>query len=250
MLLAIVFAPLIAPHDPYQGSMIRRLRPIGTPNYLLGTDELGRDMLTRLLYGGRLSWFMGITPVALAFVIGTILGVLAGFAGGKVNMADHAHDRRVLRLPLGAAGGRHLRRAGRGHRERHPGADAGLHPADHPRGGERDHRRAQPRFRGCGARLRRLRPSPSCGCMCWATCWGRSSSMPPPDQRLHDHRLGPQLPRPRHQAAGARMGPDAEHAAHGDLRAALGGGAARRLHLRDLASASTCCATGCGRRWM
>jgi peptide/nickel transport system permease protein len=87
MLLAIVFAPLIAPHDPYQGSMIRRLRAIGTPNYVLGTDELGRDMLTRLLYGGRLSWFMGIVPVALAFVVGTVLGVLAGFAGGKVNMA-------------------------------------------------------------------------------------------------------------------------------------------------------------------
>lgn len=87
MFLAIVFAPLIAPHEPYQGSMIRRLKPIGTPNYPLGTDELGRDMLTRLLYGGRLSWFMGIIPVILAFIIGTSLGVLAGFAGGKVNMA-------------------------------------------------------------------------------------------------------------------------------------------------------------------
>lgn len=87
MLLVIVFAPLIAPHDPYQGSMIRRLRGLGTTNYPLGTDELGRDMLTRLIYGGRLSWFMGIVPVALAFVIGTTLGVLAGYAGGRVNMA-------------------------------------------------------------------------------------------------------------------------------------------------------------------
>ena len=86
MFLAIVFAPLIAPHDPFQGSMIRRLRPLGTDNHPLGTDELGRDMLTRLIYGGRLSWFMGIVPVALAFVIGTTLGVLAGFAGGRVNM--------------------------------------------------------------------------------------------------------------------------------------------------------------------
>ncbi|WP_027283347.1 ABC transporter permease [Rubritepida flocculans] len=86
MLIVIVFAPLFAPHDPYQGSMIRRLRPIGTENYPLGTDELGRDMLSRLIYGGRLSWFMGILPVALAFVIGTTLGVTAGFVGGKVNM--------------------------------------------------------------------------------------------------------------------------------------------------------------------
>ncbi|MBR0644823.1 ABC transporter permease [Plastoroseomonas hellenica] len=87
MLLVIVFAPLVAPHDPYQGSMIRRLRGLGTTNYPLGTDELGRDMLTRLIHGGRLSWFMGIVPVALAFVIGTTLGVLAGYAGGRVNMA-------------------------------------------------------------------------------------------------------------------------------------------------------------------
>jgi peptide/nickel transport system permease protein len=87
MLSAIVFAHLIAPHDPYAGGMLRRLRPVGTPNYILGTDELGRDMLTRLLFGGRLSWFMGITPVILAFLIGTALGVVAGYAGGGVNMA-------------------------------------------------------------------------------------------------------------------------------------------------------------------
>ena len=86
MFIVILFAPVFAPHDPYQGSMIRRLRPIGTEGYILGTDELGRDMLTRLIYGGRLSWFMGIVPVALAFVIGTFLGVTAGFVGGKTNM--------------------------------------------------------------------------------------------------------------------------------------------------------------------
>lgn len=86
MLLAIVFAPLVTPHSPYQASMLRRLKPIGFPNYLLGTDELGRDMLTRLVYGGRLSWFLGITPVAIAFVVGGLLGVVAGFAGGWLNM--------------------------------------------------------------------------------------------------------------------------------------------------------------------
>jgi peptide/nickel transport system permease protein len=86
MLLAILFAPWLAPHDPYQGSTLRRLKPVGYPGYPLGTDELGRDMLTRLLYGGRLSWFLGITPVVVAFIIGGSLGVLAGFAGGWVNM--------------------------------------------------------------------------------------------------------------------------------------------------------------------
>ncbi|MFY7780466.1 MAG: ABC transporter permease, partial [Tagaea sp.] len=87
IVLAAIFAPYIAPHDPYRGSMIRRLRPIGTDGYPLGTDELGRDMLTRLIYGGRLSLFIGIVPVLNAFVIGTALGVVAGFVGGKVNMA-------------------------------------------------------------------------------------------------------------------------------------------------------------------
>lgn len=86
MLFAILAAPLLAPADPFQTSMIRRLRPVGTPNYILGSDELGRDMLTRLLYGGRLSWFIGITPVVIAFGVGGLLGIVAGFAGGWVNM--------------------------------------------------------------------------------------------------------------------------------------------------------------------
>jgi peptide/nickel transport system permease protein len=87
MLLAIIAAPLIAPDDPYKASMLRRLKPPGFMGHLLGTDELGRDMLSRLLYGGRLSWFLGITPVLISLVIGGVLGVVAGFAGGWVNMA-------------------------------------------------------------------------------------------------------------------------------------------------------------------
>jgi peptide/nickel transport system permease protein len=86
LLLLILLAPWIAPYNPYQGSIARRLRPVGTPNFLLGTDELGRDMLSRLLYGGRISWFMGITPVVLALAIGGTIGVIAGFIGGRVNM--------------------------------------------------------------------------------------------------------------------------------------------------------------------
>jgi peptide/nickel transport system permease protein len=91
VLVAIALAALLAPWlglaDPYQGSMIRRLRPPGTPGYPLGSDELGRDMLARLIYGGRLSLFLGLTPVALAFTIGTTFGVLAGYVGGLVNQA-------------------------------------------------------------------------------------------------------------------------------------------------------------------
>ena len=73
--------------DPYKTSMIRRLYPLGSPNHLLGTDELGRDMLSRLIYGGRLSLFMGVTPVLCALLIGGLLGITAGFLGGRVNMA-------------------------------------------------------------------------------------------------------------------------------------------------------------------
>ena len=87
IVLAAIFAPLIAPADPYKTSMIRRLQPIGAKNFLLGTDELGRDMLSRLLYGGRLSIFMGVAPVFLALLIGGGLGITAGFLGGRVNMA-------------------------------------------------------------------------------------------------------------------------------------------------------------------
>ncbi len=85
--LAAIFAPWVAPHDPYQTSMIKRLAPIGTPGHVLGTDELGRDMLTRLIYGGRVSLLTAIVPVAMALLIGGTLGVIAGFVGGRVNMA-------------------------------------------------------------------------------------------------------------------------------------------------------------------
>ena len=85
MLLAILFGPLLSPHDPFEGDMMGRLKPIGFEGFVLGTDELGRDMLTRLLYGGRISWFLGITPVVVAFTIGGLLGVVAGFEGGWVN---------------------------------------------------------------------------------------------------------------------------------------------------------------------
>lgn len=80
-----VLAPYIAPHDPYKGMALRRLRPPGTEGHLLGTDELGRDMLSRLIHGGRLSLFMGVTPVFLALFFGSAIGITAGYVGGWVN---------------------------------------------------------------------------------------------------------------------------------------------------------------------
>ncbi|QBK04444.1 ABC transporter permease [Hylemonella gracilis] len=87
LLLMALFGPWIAPSDPYAASMLKRLRPVGTEGFPLGTDELGRDLLSRLIVGTRLSLFMGITPVICAFVIGTTIGIVAGYAGGYVNTA-------------------------------------------------------------------------------------------------------------------------------------------------------------------
>jgi peptide/nickel transport system permease protein len=85
ILLAAIFAPYVAPEDPAKGSILKRLQPIGAAGFPLGSDELGRDMLSRLIYGGRLSLLMGISPVAFALVIGGFLGIVAGFVGGRLN---------------------------------------------------------------------------------------------------------------------------------------------------------------------
>ena len=87
LVLAAIFAPWVAPANPFKTSMLKRLLPVGTAGHWLGTDELGRDLLSRLIYGGRLSLTMGIVPVTAAFLMGTTIGVVAGFMGGTVNMA-------------------------------------------------------------------------------------------------------------------------------------------------------------------
>ena len=80
-----VFAPLVSSGDPFTGGVLRRLKPIGTPGHWLGTDEGGRDLWTRLCFGGRMSLLAGILPVTFALAIGGMLGVVAGYAGGLVN---------------------------------------------------------------------------------------------------------------------------------------------------------------------
>jgi peptide/nickel transport system permease protein len=86
VLCGIIFislgAPLVAGGDPYAGNVLTRLKPIGTPGHWLGTDETGRDLWTRLCYGGRLSLLAGVLPVTISLMIGGFLGVLAGYAGG------------------------------------------------------------------------------------------------------------------------------------------------------------------------
>ena len=87
IVLMAIFAPLIAPNDPYKAAILQRLLPVGSAGFPLGTDELGRDMVSRLIYGARLSLVMGITPVINALLIGAFLGIVAGFMGGLINTA-------------------------------------------------------------------------------------------------------------------------------------------------------------------
>src|SRR5262245_49349141 len=83
--LSAALAPWISPHDPNAGAIRLRLAPVGSPSHVLGTDEQGRDMLSRLLYGGRMTLLAGLTPVVVATILGTALGVSAGFLGGVNN---------------------------------------------------------------------------------------------------------------------------------------------------------------------
>ncbi len=85
-------APLLAPWDPYDQDLARRLIPPlwndkGTWAHILGTDGLGRDYLSRLLYGARVSLLIGLSTMVISGLIGSTLGVLAGYFGGRVDMA-------------------------------------------------------------------------------------------------------------------------------------------------------------------
>jgi len=85
LILVIVIsllAPLIAPQDPIATSLKDRLQPIGTPGHILGTDDLGRDLLSRVLWGGRISLLVGFSAVLGAMTLGTLIGLLTGYFGG------------------------------------------------------------------------------------------------------------------------------------------------------------------------
>ena len=91
LVIIAVFAPLLAPHDPdVQNRTALLLPPVwetgGNATYLLGTDAVGRDLLSRLIYGARFSLFIGLVVVSLALVVGITLGLVAGFFGGWVDI--------------------------------------------------------------------------------------------------------------------------------------------------------------------
>jgi len=78
-------APLLAPYDPDAVDAPVRLAPIGAAAHLLGTDDLGRDLLSRLLWGGRVSLVVGLLPVGLAVAVGVTLGAISGYWRGMVD---------------------------------------------------------------------------------------------------------------------------------------------------------------------
>ena len=90
LVFSAIFAPLVAPHDPSDQELVKRLLPPfwadrGSWSHPLGTDGLGRDVLSRLIYGSRISLFVGVAVVAIAGLIGVVLGLLAGYWGGRVD---------------------------------------------------------------------------------------------------------------------------------------------------------------------
>jgi len=88
--LVAIFANYLAPHNPEIGSLTARFKPPfwqtgGTTKYLLGTDQLGRDVLSRLIFGARVSMVVGFTAVIFAGTVGTTLGIISGYLGGWVD---------------------------------------------------------------------------------------------------------------------------------------------------------------------
>ena len=84
IILAAVFAPIVAPYDHLKQSLVDRLQNPSIAHWL-GTDELGRDVLSRIIYGARISLTIGLVPTLISMSIGTVLGMCAGFYGGKVD---------------------------------------------------------------------------------------------------------------------------------------------------------------------
>ncbi|MDR7417934.1 MAG: ABC transporter permease [Armatimonadota bacterium] len=105
VLLAALLAPVIAPHEPVRPQFDRRLLPPAflpgaSRDYLLGTDNLGRDIFSRVLYGSRVSVVVGVSAVSIACVIGVTSGMLAGFHGGALDVVTGRLVDTFLSIPF------------------------------------------------------------------------------------------------------------------------------------------------------
>lgn len=105
LVLIAIFAPIIAPHDPFLQSLNMRMKPPfwhdgSVPGHLLGTDQLGRDYLSRLIYGTQISLAIGFGAVLISGFIGISLGVMAGYFGGWVDSCINTLITTRLSLPV------------------------------------------------------------------------------------------------------------------------------------------------------
>jgi peptide/nickel transport system permease protein len=90
LVIPAIFAPWVAPHEPFQGNLSNRLTPPvwqdgGTIEHILGTDKLGRDMLSRIIYGARISLAVSMIAIFIGGIIGTVLGLISGYFGGRTD---------------------------------------------------------------------------------------------------------------------------------------------------------------------
>jgi len=104
VVLMAIFAPLLAPYDPAKTNVVDRLHPPfwmdgGSSNYLLGTDNLGRDILSRIIFGSRISLVVGIAAVLVAGAIGMILGLIAGYYGKVLDFIIMRTVDSILAIP-------------------------------------------------------------------------------------------------------------------------------------------------------
>lgn len=100
-----LLAPLIAPYDPYAQDLTQRLRPPvwhakGDWNHILGTDNLGRDYLSRIVYGARISLLIGLAVMIISGVIGATMGLVAGYFGGRVDLVVSFFITARLAMPV------------------------------------------------------------------------------------------------------------------------------------------------------
>ena len=227
IVLVAIFAPYIAPHDPYRGMTCAACARSARRAIRSAPTSSAATCSSRLIYGARLSLFMGVTPVILAFVIGSMIGIVAGYVGGWVNTmlmrtidVFFAFPSVLLAIALSGALGAGI-----------VNSLVSLTIVFIPpiaRVAESVTTSVRiARLRRGRARLRRRRLHHH------ARARARQRAGPDlrlrhePDRRVDDPGLGPLVPRARRQAARARMGPDAQHAAHRDLHAAAGVRAAR-----------------------
>ncbi len=104
LVFAAIFAPMLSPHDPLQQNLIMSRQPPiwaegGTTEHILGTDNLGRDIFSRIIYGTRVSIMVGFLGVSMAFSLGMMIGLVAGYKGGTVDNVIMTLTNMVLSLP-------------------------------------------------------------------------------------------------------------------------------------------------------